>query len=420
MAFKFSWENVGAGVRRRISSPNFTGLLQPLPAALSFLFLSLLMGCQSSHQTTAGASTAFKSGTPSESGARDQRVLFSAVYPTNQVRREWLAPPTNFFRLGPGDAVEIEMLGEPGSPATASVGPDGKIYYSLLNGTFVWGLTLSEARDLLENNLAKYLRVKPEVALTLRTNSSNRVWILGSVQRPGVYALSAPLTVLEAIAEAGGAGRPTVGLAQLVPASLTSGGSETSPSAGAQFFLSSGSPDEIIDLENSFVIRDGKLLPIDFSRLLRRGDLSQNIYLRPDDFVYLRPAISKGDIYVLGAVAAPNIVEYREHISLLGAIASVGGPVQYAYRSHVAILRGSVTHPTIATFDYNEITHGRALDVPLEPGDIVYVPFSPFRFVEQFADQILNQFVSTIAINEGRNAIIRSSQPIGVSIPFGK
>jgi len=171
-------------------------------------------------------------------------------------------------------------------------------------------------------------------------------------------------------------------------------------------------------LENSFVIRESKLLPVDFSKLLRRGDLSQNVYLQPDDFVYLRPAVSKGDIYVLGAVAAPNIVDYREQISLVAAISSAGGPAQYAYPSHVAILRGSVTHPTIAIFDYNQIIKGKALDVTLESGDIVYVPFSPYRFIEQFAGDILNNFVRTIAINEGQRAVLRGAGPVGVVVPL--
>src|SRR6266849_6285608 len=204
-------------------------------------------------------------------------------------------PWQRFFRLGPGDTIEIEALGEPGPPSIALVGPDGKIYHGLLGGTFVWGLTLTEAKELLEKDLAKYVRVKPEVALTLRNVASKRVWILGGVQKPGVYPLAAPVTLLEAISAAGGIGAATA--ATGIPVSSA----------------------ETTDLENSFVIREGKLMPIDFSKLLRRGDLSQNIYLHADDFVYLRPLLSKGDIYVLGAVAAPNIVDYREHMSLIAA-----------------------------------------------------------------------------------------------------
>ncbi len=362
--------------------------------------LPLLLGCQSDHYLSPlGQLSLTQPSGPGSSGAekQDQRIVFNSVNSSNQIRPEWLASPTNFFKLGPGDTIEIEALGEPGGPSTALVGPDGKIYYGLLGGTFVWGLTLTESKDLLEKSLAKYLRVKPEVALTLRSVGSRRVWILGSVQRPGVYPLAAPVTLLEAVSAAGG----------VANSSGIAAGAAALPAAS----------EENADLENSFVIRDGKLMSVDFSKLLHHGDLSQNVYLQPDDFVYLRPPVSRGDIYVLGAVAGPNIVEYRNQISLVSAISSVGGPVQYAYLSHVAVIRGSLAHPSIATFEYNKIVKGKALDVKLEPGDIVYVPFSPYRQLQQFADQILNQFVSTIAINEGRNAIVKG-EPIGISVPL--
>src|SRR2546422_5013134 len=45
----------------------------------------------------------------------------------------------------------------------------------------------------------------------------------------------------------------------------------------------------------SFVIRDGQPLPIDLHRLLKEGDLSQNIYLRPDDFVYVPSATARSE-----------------------------------------------------------------------------------------------------------------------------
>ena len=68
---------------------------------------------------------------------------FTAVEMTNRVRQEWLKPPSGLFALGPGDGIEIEAIGEPNARSTAMVGPDGKIYYGLLPGTLVWGLTLS-------------------------------------------------------------------------------------------------------------------------------------------------------------------------------------------------------------------------------------------------------------------------------------
>ena len=48
---------------------------------------------------------------------------------SRQIDRAWLQPPTNLFTLGPGDRLEIEIIGEPGSRTTTVVAPDGKIYF---------------------------------------------------------------------------------------------------------------------------------------------------------------------------------------------------------------------------------------------------------------------------------------------------
>jgi protein involved in polysaccharide export with SLBB domain len=313
---------------------------------------------------------------------------FSAIGSTNSIPSEWLIPPTNFFKLGPGDLIDVEVLGNVASKSTVTIGPDGKIYYSLLPGLFVWGMTLSETKEAMEKSLAKYFRDSQEIALSLRAIGSKKVWILGNVQKPGIYVLATPLTVLEAISMAGGT---IVGHAR---------------------------SEEMIDLQNSFVMREGKLLPVDFYRLLRKGDMSQNIFLQPDDFIYVK-SITSSDVYVLGAVTQPNIVSFSDHISLVSAIASVGGPIKYAHLSQMAIVRGSLAEPKIAIVDYKPIVRGEATDVQLEPGDIVYVPFSPFRRVGQIAEILLNEFVSSIALNEGTRAVSKNAGPVGVSIGVG-
>jgi polysaccharide biosynthesis/export protein len=352
------------------------------PSILVWCILSVvLVGCR-----TYGPQ--FDPRRSSKSVKLDEPSFISVVL-TNQIRPEWLRPPSDFFRLGPGDTVEIEYVGELTSRSPAVVGPDGKIYYSLLPGVFVWGLTLAETKDLLEKELAKYMRVKPDLVLNLQAVGSKSVWILGAVQSPGVYPLAAPMTLLEAISLAGG----TLNLL--------------------------GSSEEIADLGTSFVMRGSQLLKVDFYKLLRQGDLSQNIYLQPDDLVDLRPAVAR-NVYVLGAVTQPNVVGFSEQISLVSAIASSGGTIEYAHVSQVAIVRGSLVNPKIALVDYKAILGGRAVDVRLEPGDIVYVPFVPYKKLAQFVEQLLNQFVSTVAINAGNRAVLPSSRPVTVSVPFAQ
>ena len=287
---------------------------------------------------------------------------------TNQLPPELLQPKGDMFTLGPGDSVEIEILGAPASRATTAVGPDGKIYYNLLPGLDVWGLTLRQTRELLEKQLTKYFS-DPQVSLTLRAVGSKYVWLLGRLNKPGVYPLAAPTTLLESIAAAGGTSRSASQVAS----------------------------EELADLRHSFVARQGQFLPVDFQRLLSDGDTSQNIYLQPDDFVYVASVLAQ-EVYVLGAVKVPRVLPYTERMTLVSAIAFGSGMDRYewvsaggydpgpftkdAYLSHVAIVRGSLSSPQVAVVDYSAIVKGKARDVRLEPGDIVLRPQFPLHYTK--------------------------------------
>ena len=321
---------------------------------------------------------------------RDVTILtnLTRVESTNQIRSEWRQAPTNFFTLGPGDKLEIEILGDAASRALATVGPDGRLYYYLLPGIDVWGLTLDEAKARIEFGLREFL-TDPRVAIQLRSIDSTRVWILGRVANAGIYPMAAPMTLLEAISVAGG--------------TLTSS--------------ESGTTEDLADLPNSFVVRNGERLPVSFDRLLREGDMSQNIYLQPDDFIYFPSSVSR-DIYVLGAVRNPKAVP-RQFSTLVAAISDAGGPIENAHVTQVAIVRGSLDSPKIAVLNYNEIITGKIPDVRLEPRDIVYVPFSPYRYITKYLDLILLTFVRAVAINEGSRAVDPNAAPAGVSISVG-
>ncbi len=320
----------------------------------------------------------------------------SQVTLTNQFESNLLKASTQPFTLGPGDRLEIEVLGDLASRTTAVVGPDGKIYFHLLPGIDVWGLTLAETKSLIEKELTQFIKEPPTVTITLRGVESRRVWMLGRFTSPGVYTMAAPLTILEAIAMAGG--------------TMTMAGTRD---AGAGL-----TGEEIADLRRAFLIRKGKPLPVDFKKLLQEGDLSQNIYLEPDDFVYF-PSATAREVTVLGAVGQPRAVAYQEGLTLVGAIAHAQGTIREAYTHHVAIVRGSLSAPHVGIVDYTDMAYGRAPDVKLEPGDIVYVPFVPYRYLTRYADLIVKTFIGAVAINEGTRAVVPISGGTGVVIPIG-
>lgn len=316
---------------------------------------------------------------------------------TNRIDPALLRAPTEPFTLGPGDRVEIELMGDVASRTTTIVGPDGKLYFDLLPGLDVWGLTLAQTRALIEKEYSRYLREPPDVSVILREVASRHVWILGRVQAPGVYPMAGPMTLLEAISLAGGT------------MSMTSYRDQEAAGVG----------EELADLKRSFVLRQGKCLPVDFGGLLIHGDLSQNIYLEPDDFIYFPSAVAR-DVYVLGAVTEPRLVPFREGLTVAGSVAGAYGTLKGAYLSHVAVVRGALAQPHLTVVDFKRILRGAAADVPLEPGDIVYVPLSPYRYLDHYVEVILDTFVSSAAINAGSRVVgVPSTGAAGVFIPVG-
>src|SRR5580765_4444669 len=118
------------------------------------VLLMLVAGCsQPKKQATLAAYTDLNpSVTPS----------FQAI--TNQAEMLAVRPSSELFTLGPGDRIEIEIIGKPDATTGTFVGPDGKIYFNLLPGLDVWGLTLEQTREILQRELGKYIST-PEIAV---------------------------------------------------------------------------------------------------------------------------------------------------------------------------------------------------------------------------------------------------------------
>ena len=320
--------------------------------------------------------------------ADDAEAQLKVTSLTNHLNPAWLVAPTNELTLGPGDRVDIDVFGHGAATASSVVGPDGNIYYGLLPAVNVWGLTPTQARDKLATALAKYEK-NPEVSVLVRQVQSRRVWVLGRLNTPGIYALDTPMTVLEAISRAGG----------LYTAQFT------------------GTTEELADLQHSFLLRHGIFLPVDFKRLIHEGDMSQNIYLQPDDFVYLPSALST-EVYVIGAVVLPRAIAFKDQVTLVSAIANAGGTTPDAYLREVVIVRGSLTQPRFAVVNLNDILKGKAREVKLQPRDIVYVPDKPLEPLRKAGMSIVQTFVQTVAANEGAHAG-DSVQKVGVNLNVG-
>ena len=325
---------------------------------------------------------------PEESMLEEEPLEFST--PERDLDPSLLMPSDEEYRIGVGDWLEIEITGIAGSRSETFVMPDGRIYYDLAGGVKVDGMTIEEVGECLKQSLSRDYS-SPSINVTLREVSSRRAWLLGRVYKPGLYPLTQPTTLLEGIALAGG------------------------------LFTSrfSGSTEELADLSNSFVLRDGQVLPVDLLALMKEGDMSQNIYLKDGDYVYIPSSLSQ-NIHVLGAVVQPQAIGYKNKISLVSAISHAKGPNEYAHLEKVLIIRGSFNSPKVAVVNLKKILSGQATDIRLKPFDIVWVPDRPFKVLERYFWVVFDAAATTIAVREGANSVetIGDDSP-SVVIPLG-
>ena len=143
---------------------------------------------------------------------------------------------------------------------------------------------------------------------------------------------------------------------------------------------------------------------MDLLALMKAGDMSQNIYLRDGDYVYLPSSLSQ-NVHVLGAVMQPQAIGYKDRLSLVAAIANAKGPAPNANIKKVLIIRGSLSAPRVAVLDLEQILSGQATDVELRPFDIIWVPDRPFLRLERYFWTVFDAAATTIAVREGANAV---------------
>ncbi|HEX4343705.1 MAG TPA: SLBB domain-containing protein, partial [Verrucomicrobiae bacterium] len=199
--------------------------------------------------------------------------------------------------------------------------------------------------------------------------NSKHYYLLGAVTGKGAYTLDRPLTIIEAVGRAGG---------------LETGMYERNTV-------------ELADLSHSFLVRNNERVPVDFEKLFQNGDLSQNIALEPDDYLYFASA-NANQIYLLGELASPGPQIYSPHTTIIAAITGHGGFLPKAYKSRVLVVRGSLNKPDKVIVNVADILAGRSKDFLLEPGDIVYVSPRPWAKAEDLLDNATMAFIQAALV----------------------
>lgn len=159
------------------------------------------------------------------------------------------------------------------------------------------------------------------------------------------------------------------------------------------------------NLFKSYVVRNGDILPVDLFKLLKEGDMSQNIVMRGGDKVYIAEP-SAATLMVMGEVGTEKLVNLpKGMLSLREALAEAHGITFAGDKRCIQVIRGNLLHPKIYTLSWDHVINLPNDSLLLMPGDIVYVATKPISEWNRFISQILPTFVGVEAAQKGIKSI---------------
>ena len=223
------------------------------------------------------------------------------------------------------------------------VGPDGNVSVPMAGVIKAEGLTIDQLATAIKTALKdKQFLLDAKVQLLLVEIHRPTVSVLGNVNRPGKFEFKDGDTVMEAIAQA-------------------------------------GSYQETASLANAIITRKtGEAISLDLYKLYNKGDMTQNLPLRKGDTIYV-PEETTRRVYVLGEVLRPGMYALKENMTALSAVSQAGGATpDRGHLKGTMVVRGDPANPEKIKVDISKMIGKGDLnqDIPLMPGDLVYVPKS--------------------------------------------
>lgn len=265
------------------------------------------------------------------------------------------------YHINAGDQIDIRVYGHPDLNTITKVSPDGSIGMVFVGQLIISGLTISEARDAIAKGLEPYVK-HPVVGVSVLEVSSETITISGAVAKPGMYNISASSHLADAYAMAGSSAKR----------------------------LYNGTDVDVADLSRSIIVRDSKILPVDFSAAIAQGDRLNNIKLRKGDYIFIAQRM-ESNIIVCGDVRNPHRRMFEPGMSLI-EILTVAGWMNETHWSNVIIIRGSMSNPKMFKVNVDAILAGKSNNIALKANDIVYVPKDDLAEYNVFVRKLMPTF----------------------------
>ncbi len=281
-----------------------------------------------------------------------------------------LTKTVNDYLLGPGDIIEITVVGIPGlDKKQFALDGQGGISVPYLGQVDLLGVTTRDAEFKLARLFAASLLEDPQVTISIREYRSQYYYIMGAVNRPGKYALSQSTDLLDALSLAGG-------LTDKADSKIKIYRYSQQP-AEEQKFADMGVREDNVKSANEAI--PSNALEISLPDLLESGQNGNRMVIVSGDVVVVQERKER-TYYVLGDIPRPGAFTMRpnERMAFSQALANAGGMLRTASGKKVTIIRkkeGEALPEQIRVNAY-AVLKGDVKDPELWENDIVLVPGS--------------------------------------------
>ncbi|VAW77023.1 Polysialic acid transport protein KpsD precursor [hydrothermal vent metagenome] len=248
------------------------------------------------------------------------------------------------YVLGPGDTVKIQLFGKSNAEYSLVVSREGRLHFPKLGPISVAGMTFREMQTVLKTQIEKQM-IGEQAVITLGALRSIRVFILGDVNQPGSYTVSALSTMTNALFVSGGV-------------------------------------NAIGSLRHIQLKRRGKVVTrLDLYDLLLHGDTGNDVRLQPGDVIFVPPL--RRTVGVAGEVRRPAIYELKHERNIQQLLELSGGLLPTAYPQASQIDRINARgERTLVDVDLSDKS---VLATKVQAGDTLHV----FSILEKMEDIVL-------------------------------
>ena len=240
--------------------------------------------------------------------------------------------PTEYV-IGPGDRIEVQLIGNSRGRHSLTVNRDGRIMFPELGPVAVAGMRFEELKARIEQRVSEQM-IGTQAVVTMGDLRSIRVFVLGEAERPGSYTVSGLSTITNAL-------------------------------------FASGGVKMIGSLRNIQLKRNGQLVArLDLYDLLLNGDTSNDVRLQPGDVIFIPPVGTTAG--VTGEIRRPAIYELKGEATAADLLHLGGGLTPEADARLATINRIDERRDRVVL--NVDLSNAQSRGTRLRAGDVLRIP----------------------------------------------